>query len=73
MSPNIDQIKIDFDAFCQRIDKYREHINTDLQLDKCRAAYEGLYNLIERIKKECKPNVGNSLQKTAEHTGITDR
>ncbi len=46
-------IKTDFDAFCQRIKTYQENIsNPDRRKDNCEAAYEGLYKLIQRIKKE---------------------
>lgn len=49
----MDRIKNDFDALCMRIGTYQENIaNPDQHKDNCEAAYEGLYKLMQRIKKE---------------------
>ena len=53
MSSSLVRIKKDFDAFCQRVETYRENVaNPNRKKDSCEAAYEGLYKLIQRIKKE---------------------
>ena len=53
MNTSMERIKLDFDAFRQRVESYREkYANPRLQKDCCEAAYEGLYRLNQRIKKE---------------------
>ena len=53
MNSNVERIKKDFDAFCQRVETYQENVtNSDRRKDCCEAAYEGLYKLMQRIKKE---------------------
>ena len=57
------RIKIDFDAFCQRVEAYRENIaNPDRQKDSCEAAYEGLYKLIQRLKNELRSGALNKQE-----------
>jgi len=55
MSAGMDQIKKYFSNFRHRVDAYKEQIgNPELRQDYCEAAYEGLYKLSQRIKKEMK-------------------
>ena len=58
MSDSLIRIRQDFEAFCQRVETYRDNIaSPDRAKDSCEAAYEGLYKLIQRIKKEIRSGV----------------
>ena len=64
----MERIKIDFDAFCKRVEAYRENIaDPDRQKDSCEAAYEGLYKLIQRINKELQSGALNRQESSICH------
>ena len=66
-------IKLDFDAFRQRVESYRENCaNPKLQKDSCEAAYEGLYKLNQRIKKELRSGVLNKQETRICHEILDD-
>jgi hypothetical protein len=74
MNTSIRRIKSDFDAFCQRVESYREHCaNHILQKDSCEAAYEGLYRLNQRIKKELESGDLNTQQRRICHGLLEDK
>jgi hypothetical protein len=69
----MDQIKRDFDAFCHRVEVYRENISKpERQKDSCEGAYEGLYKLIQRLKNELRSGALNRQEKNICHEICND-
>lgn len=73
MSVNIERIKTDFAAFCQRVEAYSQnYLNPSLQKDSCEAAYEGLYKLQQRINKEIRSGNLSNDQLAVCHQIVAD-
>ncbi len=69
----MERIKIDFDAFCQRVEAYRgNYTNPNRQKDSCEAAYEGLYKLNQRIKNELRTGSLNKQESSICHEILDD-
>lgn len=74
MNTSMARIQTDLKAFNRRIDVYIENnANPGLHKDSCEAAYEGLYKLIQRIKKELLSGDLNKLELSVCHSICDDR
>ena len=69
----MERIQTDLAAFNHRIDVYVENnTNPGRHKDSCEAAYEGLYKLIQRIKKELLSGDLNKLELSVCHKICND-
>jgi hypothetical protein len=73
MSKAMKSIVEDFEAFYRRVENYRLNINDQVaRKDDCKAAYEGLYLLNQRIKNDLKDKDLEKKEKRVCHNLLDD-